>query len=281
MHNVKLLSVGAACGLAALAMTPMFTEGTPPCATTTVLPHAAGPDVQVATPAPIARASDSRLDEYQALLNQSEEHLRQWPGYTATFVQQVSKDGILHDVQEIDVKVRHEPFSVYMKWREKGQEVLYVDGENDGRLLARRTRGLFQRTVKLPPASRIAMLDARQPVTEVGLLGLVVNARRELHSCPSLAGVGCEVSLAEVAGQPVRKYHVTFAAPEVHATYSYCDVCFRDDAPVPVSITCHGWTADGKPGEMLEYYWYHSVRTEPAVTDHDFDPANADYAFRK
>ncbi len=280
MHKTKLPSVGAVCGLAALAMAPLFTQGTPPCATPAVTPHTARADVQVATPTPVARASDS-LDEYQALLNQAEEHVRLWPGYTAVFVQQVSKDGVLHEVQEIDVKVRHEPFSVYMKWRDKGQEVLYVDGENDGRLLARRTKGLFQRTVKLQPASRIAMLDARQPVTEVGLLGLVVNARKELHSCPSLAGVDCEVSRAEIAGKAVRRYRVTFDAPTVHATYSHCDVCFRDDAPVPVSITCYGWSAEGKPGELLEYYRYHSIRTEPAITDDDFDPANAAYAFQK
>ena len=37
------------------------------------------------------------------------------------------------------VKVRHEPFSIYLKWLsgEVGREVLYVDGANDGEMFVR------------------------------------------------------------------------------------------------------------------------------------------------
>src|SRR5262245_31862928 len=83
MHKTKLQSLGAVGVLAALAMPPLFPQATPPCAPPAVTPRA---DVEVATTTPVARASDSPLDEYQALLNQAEENLRQWPGYAAVFV---------------------------------------------------------------------------------------------------------------------------------------------------------------------------------------------------
>ena len=61
------------------------------------------------------------------------------PDYTATFSKQEYVGGSLSDNQVINLKCRHQPFSVYMKWvvGDKGQELLYVDGENDQKMLVK------------------------------------------------------------------------------------------------------------------------------------------------
>lgn len=271
----------AVCGSALWIHWSFQRDGAAPTTLATVLPRAAAADV-AATPVSATDAARTPLDEYEALLAESEEHLRQWPGYTATFYQQIHKHGTLRERDRMQLKIRHEPYSVYLDWADKGQQVLYVEGANDGRMLARRTRGLLQRTVKLPPTSRIAMMDALQPVTDVGLLRLVQKARRELKECPSRNGVECgPPAAAEVAGQKSRKFTLNFASTEIHTAYSRCEVCFREDAPVPICISCYGWTDDGRPGDLLEHYLYEDVRSDAALTEVDFDPGNEAYAFGK
>ena len=78
--------------------------------------------------------------------------------------------------QRMRMKIRHEPFSVYLYFNSphRGREVIYVDGKNGGNLLAHET-GLaaLVGTVRLKPTSSTAMRDNRYPVTEIGMKRLV------------------------------------------------------------------------------------------------------------
>jgi hypothetical protein len=277
MVKARVLGLCATVGVAAMSLSPMFSPRRAPRADDPPLPRVIHAAAAVDTSAPTLQ---SPLEQYRALLTQAEERLRQATGYTATFVQQVRKGDHLRDADEIRIKVRHEPFSVYMDFEQKGLQVLYVDGANDGRLLARRTRGLLQRTLRLEPTSHMAMMTSRQPVTELGLLGLVLQAERTMDACPPNADIACEIAPAEVAGEPVRQYTVTFGSPDVQETYSKCLVCFRTGEPLPVCITCYGWSDDGAPGVLIEHYHYRDVRFDAELADLDFDPENAAYAFR-
>ena len=72
------------------------------------------------------------------ILEKGLEFLSKTPHYTAQFVKKELVNGELLDEQEMEMKVRHAPFSVYLKWvtGEAGREVLYVEGQNDGRMKA-------------------------------------------------------------------------------------------------------------------------------------------------
>lgn len=57
--------------------------------------------------------------------------------------------GKLHPREVVEIAFREQPHSVYMRWLEgarNAERVLYVDGENDGKLLAR-PNGAFRRAV--------------------------------------------------------------------------------------------------------------------------------------
>lgn len=222
--------------------------------------------------------AQSPLDEYQNSLVAAEQYLRSVDGYSATFVRQVRKDDELLDLEEISVKIRHEPFSVYMNWAD-GQEVLYVEGENDGRLLAKRSTGFFRRTIRLGPTSRLAMRTSRYPIYDLGMLNLVVRARDALAACPSFDGIHCEVESTDLDGKPVRKFTITVDSPEVLDIYSRCVICFSEDDPMLVWISNYGWNEDGESGDLLEYYYYRDVQVDPGLTDLDFDAENEAYAF--
>ena len=79
------------------------------------------------------------------------------------------------DYQYALLKIRHKPFSVYLKFLApdgvRGQEAIYVEGQNDGRLWVH--RGPLLGTLSLRPDSPAAMNRGRYPITEIGLVNLV------------------------------------------------------------------------------------------------------------
>ncbi|MGH7139988.1 MAG: DUF1571 domain-containing protein, partial [Pirellulales bacterium] len=94
--------------------------------------------------------------------------------YSAKMAKRERIDGTLSDYEYLKVKVRHEPFSVYISFigpaRVKGQEAIFVKGRNDGKLLAHANgmRKIFG-TVSLHPESMLAMTGNRYPITEMGI----------------------------------------------------------------------------------------------------------------
>lgn len=62
--------------------------------------------------------------------------------YSATVVRRERFRGKLTGYEYLQVKIRHHPFSVYAHFlspaAEKGQEVVYVEGQNHGELWAHR-----------------------------------------------------------------------------------------------------------------------------------------------
>ena len=73
-------------------------------------------------------------------------------------------------------KIRHEPFSVYMKWLsgDRGRQLIYVDGQNDGKLLVQPggIKGRLTGVLSLDPSGTLAMSDSRYPIQTAGLLAL-------------------------------------------------------------------------------------------------------------
>ena len=239
---------------------------------TTMRPVVPPPKLTADEADPQASQPATPMDEYRLALDAAEEHLQSSEGYAATFIRQIRKDGDLLDREQISIKIRHEPFSVYMKWQDDdAQEVLYVAGENDGKALARRARGFFRNTIKLDPTSRLAMEDSRYPIYELGMLELVRNAKEVLYSCPDLNAIGCEVEPGELDGMPVRQFTITIDSPEVDATYSKCILCYSEEHHMFLQITSDGWTEDGRPGELIEHYHYKDVELNPGFAVDEFE----------
>src|SRR5260370_4648324 len=116
------------------------------------------------------------LQLHLTLLELGKRRLESIPDYTATFLKQERVNGEdLQDLQTIELKLRHEPFSVYMKWTEGGdvgRQVLYVDGHD---MLVRLggKKGKLLPVIPLDPTGSRAMAESRHPATEMGLLHLI------------------------------------------------------------------------------------------------------------
>ncbi len=209
------------------------------------------------------------------------ERLQTIDGYTARWVQQIQKYGSLRDEESVDIKIRHQPFSVHMNWCDGSQQVLYVDGLHDGKLLAHKSRGFasLRSLWKLPPDSRLAMKDSRYPVTDLGMLKLAERLKQIVCDLPLDATVDVHISQTEFQERPCIRQYVKFGSPADQPEYSQSDLLIDEQTLALVSITNHGWNDDDTAGEMLEHYRYENIHWNAPLSDSDFDAQNAAYPF--
>jgi hypothetical protein len=208
--------------------------------------------------------------------------------YTALLVKRERVGDQLLDYQYIELKVRHEPFSVYLKFLKpdhlKDREILYVHGQNDEMLLAHDAGGLGELvgTVSLVPHGMIAMRGQRYPVTLIGFRNLaeklIEQAKRDRQ-----IDAACDVKWfhrARVDGRPARCVQVTHPVRHPEHQFAMARVYIDQQLGIPIRFEGYAWPdkADGAP-VLVEEYTYCGVRANVGLTDKDFDPKNPQYRF--
>lgn len=229
-------------------------------------------------------ASDSKesQENQKALiadLKQARDVVGKMHGYEARFIRQIRKDDELRDPEEIQLKLRHQPMSVYLRWETTGKEALYVKGQNDDKLLVKLDEGLlsFAGTLALQPDEKKAMRDSRYPITQIGILQLVDRILKENEGL-ELKKTSCKKHDELVNDMKCVCYTIEFSGPDVHPEYSKTVLHICEESKLPVCIASYGWD-EHKPGELVERYEYHDLKTSQNLTDKDFDPANEAYNF--
>jgi len=228
----------------------------------------------------VAPASVAKLMES---LTRSLEVIEKIPAYTAILEQQVQKRGRVLDTDFIDLKLRRSPFSVYLKWHDDAQEVIYVEGLNDGRLLAHPTKGFasLRPVWRLRPNSSQAMKESRYPLTEVGIEKLTQMALEFYRTETRMqADIVCVEKPVLAEGRPAIAFEVFFSGEKVSPQYATSCLTFDNESGLLVSLETHGWDVDGKPGLLLELYRYHRITPNPELDDEDFSEMNPAYGFR-
>ena len=219
------------------------------------------------------------------------EHLRAVPGYTATLRRRERVGGELGEPQTIAMKVRHEPFAVYLRFvePEAGKEVVYDESRYDGDMMAH--PGGFARAflpvLKVPPDSAIALAGNRHPITEAGLLNLTEKliGYRELDLLDPEADTILDRDTDPEGREYLRSVHTH---PHRHddRPFAYVEVLYDPGTKLPVRITNYDWPADGSTPDysaldLAEQYFYEDLDLNAPLTDLDFDPANPAYEFRR
>ncbi len=209
------------------------------------------------------------------------------PDYSATFTKQERIGGDLSKVQQISIKVRHEPLSIYMKWRtgETGQQVIYAEGQYDGKMQVK-AGGLKGRlgTLSLDPHSALAMSQSRHPVMMVGLLKAAERILQYQNAAiESGKGFHCELrDDAEFDGRPCYRCLVEYDSPEHSPEYRKSEILVDKQWSMPVSVRNFTWAQDADPATiddetLIEHYTYSDIRLQQQFADLDFSRANEDY----
>jgi len=213
--------------------------------------------------------------------------------YSCLLVKQQRVDGELLPVEHIYTKVRHEPFSVYMKFKGpkelKGRECLYVEGKYDNKLIAHEGSGsVMTMTVYLDPTGYLAMRGQKYPITEVGVRNLTARLI-EVAKSDVQAG-DCEVSFhdsklaykqkGKKVVRPCTSIEVIHPERGPQHSFHKAHIFIDKELKVPVYYAGYLWPAepDGEP-QLDESYTYLDLKINNGFTDKDFDPENSDYDF--
>jgi hypothetical protein len=165
----------------------------------------------------------------------------------------------------------------------KGRECIYVDGANDGKLLAHEEQGFKARfgTVALLPNSFLAMKGQRYPIT---MTGIEVMVKRLIEVAEKDSKYGeCDVKFfqgAKINGRVCTCIQVTHPVPRRQFEFHLARVFIDDELQVPARYEAYGWPKQpGGPPDLLEEYTYINMKLNNGFTDVDFDKHNPTYKF--
>jgi hypothetical protein len=230
------------------------------------------------------------------LLEQGRRRLSDVPDYTCTFYKLERIGSDLSDGQFIELKMRHKPFSVYMKWLsgEKGRELLYVDGEQDNKMIVHPGgwKSRLVPAIKLEPDSSLAMAESRHPVTMVGLIKLcdeiITRRKNELeHKCP----IRCQMSENETANErPCYCFVSTYLDRKTSEEYRKSIQYIDREWLLPICVKNFAWPEGQQTfandaaldeATLIEHYAYSELQLNQQLANDDFDRANKSYNFRR
>jgi hypothetical protein len=289
------------------AMVAMFTAGflylecpARPAGADIIRQSVAKTSLVINTSKPATPADDSLTPEQRAeqnlakkieLLKKGMAFLQATPDYTAQFMKRELVNGELLEEQTMAMKVRHEPFSIYLKWLDgdAGREVMYVDGVNDGKMLVHSGTGWKSRlpAILMEPDSTLAMQEARYPVTRAGMLALADTIigfnQKDLESKSFSHCHHLEDQL--VGNRSCHCFVLEYKDRAANGDYRKSMTLIDKEWCIPLYIKNFGWPADDvKRSEeeldeltLLEHYVYTDVKFRAALTQLDSDHANEDY----
>lgn len=203
--------------------------------------------------------------------------------YNAIMMKQERINGELADKEVAYIKVRHQPFSVYMYFlgENKGRECLYnsmPDG-SVGKLIARDC-GFKKRLGKftLDPMGPLAMKGQKYPIMKLGIRELT----KELVTVASndVKFQECEVTHGQgtMEGRSVTWLQVVHPTPRENFRFFKAQVFIDNELQVPVRYNAYTWPeSPGAEPPLEESYTYLKLNINNGYTDADFDKDNPEY----
>ncbi len=218
--------------------------------------------------------------------------------YTATLVSQVRVDDKLQEEKYIFCKILHAeaapdsdleqpqiPFSVYTKFlaprASVGQEAIWVQGQNDGKIIAHPTGLLNIKRVPLDPDGPLAMEGNRYPIYMIGFRNLLVKmvelGQKDMEHGECIVSIKREVEINDRLCTTLEAVH---PAPREHFDFHIARIYIDDELNIPIAYEGFLWPEKegGKP-VLLERYVYTELKLNVGLTADDFDPGNEEYDF--
>lgn len=256
-----------------------------------------GPAERVAAnplPTPKSTVAAHPLDNALKMADEALEDMQSVRDYTATLVKRESMNGTLGEREFMKIKIRNQrvvdgkevPFSIYMRFLKPkavaGREVIWVKGQNDGKLLAHES-GIITgfKTFHLEPDGWLAMQNNRHPIYEAGLENLVTKLIEKAER--DKAAGECQVEYrkgAKINGRACTMISVTHKERKAPYDFHNAQVFIDDELNIPIRYVAYDWpAAEGGEAPIIEEYTYLEVKLNVGLTDKDFDPANEEYEF--
>ena len=200
--------------------------------------------------------------------------------YRCQFQKQEKIEGVILKTETMQMKFRAKTFSLYIKWVgdvSAGQEAVYVEGQNDGKVAVHPSGllGVLMHKVMVDPTSKLALKHARRPLTFAGMANML---RLIIPQCERAKANGdltlTYEGIRDQNGRPA--YVFKRVLPN------------KNDYPCPVLtifidqqfLICVRTDAYDWDGTLMSQYIYSDILINPGLKDEDFDVGNREYGFR-
>jgi len=176
------------------------------------------------------------------------------------------------------------PFAVYLEFFKpasaEGRRVLYIEGQNDNRMLARKGGKRFSYVVvRIDPFGEEARRESLVPINEISfsrMFDRIIDAL-ERHRKVDPAGTNTRFQRfvkAKVNGRSCTVLRVTHPRQQEGLTFHIANVYLDDEYRLPIRIEAYLWpTEPDQPPPVSFEYTYVNVELNPGLTDAHFDEA--------
>ncbi len=187
--------------------------------------------------------------------------------------------------EQMEFKFR-KPFDVYLNWqgnRSLVLEALYREGWNKERIRVRTDRWGVPLIGDFDSQSYLARRGYHHPITEFGLNRLIERVQRQILQGWLKEHLGVRFNgVQRCDSQPCYELEFFFPVSQWRAyPYSRIILFWNISQYLPVKGEMYGWLDPANPRDLDPYerYEFLNLKTNVALTEQDFDPANSEYHF--
>jgi hypothetical protein len=226
-----------------------------------------------------AAGAANTLDEPLRLLAEARKAYQEVQDYTCVLVKKERMRGQLQPENVISMKVRCEPFSVYLRWQQPklmaNQEACYVTGKNDGKMRVHAS-GLIGVAgwVSLEPNDERAKKNSNHAITEAGIGNLLARFGKAWEKERALNLT--RVRVGEYDYNKRRCVRVETMHPNNDGGHfvTYRSVMYFDkQTHLPIRVETYDWPKQGgsPDGELIEVYSYVNLKLNVGLGDDAFN----------
>lgn len=228
---------------------------------------------------PPVPAPASQLDVPLRLITEAQQAYANVHDYTCTFIKREQVRGQLQPEHVLQMKVRAQPFSVYLRWQApkplEGQEACYVVGRNNGQMRVHSTGFLgVVGWVSLDTNDPRAMENSRHTIPEAGIGNLIEKYIQRYEAEKQLNRTLVRVGEFEFAKRRCYRIETIHPNSKPGDYYAFRCVLYLDkETKLPIRSEAYDWPRQGGPpdGALLECFSYVGMKLNVGLGDADFN----------
>lgn len=227
-----------------------------------------------------AAVKQSDLDQPLAWLAEAKRNYGEVKDYTCHLFSQERVGGKLQDKSIMILKMKTEPFSVYMKWLEpeksKGQEVVFVQGKNNNKMKVKSNvlgQGKILGWIAIDPNDERVTQHSRHTILEAGIGNMIDQHIRQWETDRRIGKTKVNVQPFVWIDRKCVRIELTRTEKDP-AFYCYRTVIFLEqESKMPILLENYDWPTNGGPqeGELLEKFGYVNLRFNTGLKDAEFN----------
>jgi Protein of unknown function (DUF1571) len=218
------------------------------------------------------------MDQAIELLTEARLNFKNVRDYQCRFIKQENVNGVVLPENVMTMKVRNQPFSILLHCEspdaEKGLEVCYVEGQNQGMMRVHPAGMLgILGFWSVDPHDPRAFEKNRHCITDAGLGNLLEITARYWEMERRLNKTLVHITDDELGGHACTRIETINPDRNAGSFYGYRCVLWLDKTThLPVGAETYDWPRQGGPegGDLLEWYRYFDIRCNIGLTDSDF-----------